>query len=148
MQTAERAGDDLAVNLTRGVLSQALLHSNSPDRDQVLTVAAPVLDTALDERFSLLAVPISNAITAWVKGRHTDRGGALSALRAAANQLFNWGSLPWCIPATRWLVESLLNDPEVADVQEAQAALDRLATARPTTGSWRATSCCCGFGRC
>ncbi len=127
MEVAERARDDLGLTLTQAALVHALFHRDSPDWDRALTLAAQVLDTARGERFSLLGVPVTNALIAWEKARHEDRGCALPTLRAAVDQLFSWGSLTWCTPATRWLVESLLADPDEADLQEAQAAIDRLA---------------------
>ena len=97
-------------------------------------MAARVLDAALGGRFSLLGIPGGKGLIAWAKGRRAGRGGDVSTLRAAVDQLFNWGSFTWCIPATKWLVESMLTDPDVDDVQEAQAAIDRLATARADDG--------------
>ena len=134
MQRAERAEDDVAAALMRAALANALLHSKSPDWDRGLTMATQVLDAALGGRFSLLGVPASQGLIAWAKGRRAGRGGDVSTLRAAVDQLFNWGSFTWCIPATKWLVESMLTDPDVDDVQEAQAAIDRLANAPTDDG--------------
>jgi class 3 adenylate cyclase len=134
IEVAERASDDVGLTLTQAALVQALLHRDSPDLDHALTLAAHVLDTARSERFSLLGVPITNALIAWEKARHEDRGGALPALRAAVDELFDWGSFTWCVASTRWLVESLLADPDVADLQEAEAAIDRLADAPADEG--------------
>jgi class 3 adenylate cyclase len=134
MQRAERAEDDVAVALMRAALANALLHSKSPDWDRGLTMATQVLDAALGGRFSLLGVPLEQGFITWAKGRRAGRGGDVSTLRAAVDQLFDWGSFTWCIPATKWLVESMLTDPDVDDVQEAQAAIDRLANAPADDG--------------
>ena len=94
-------------------------------------MAARVLDAALGGRFSLLGIPGGKGLIAWAKGR---RAVAAHFDAARLDQSFNWGSVTWCIPATKWLVESMLTDPDVDDVQEAQAAIDRLATARADDG--------------
>jgi adenylate cyclase len=134
IEVAERASDDVGLALTQAALVQALFHRDSADWDHAMTLAAQVLDTSRGERFSLLGVPVTNALIAWQKARHEDRGGALPALRAAVDELFDWGSFTWCVASTRWLVESLLADPDVADLQEAEAAIDRLADAPADDG--------------
>jgi hypothetical protein len=44
------------------------------------------------------------------------------------HELYGNGQFAWCVPGTRYLVEALLADGDAMDMQEAQAAIDRLAT--------------------
>ena len=56
-------------------------------------------------------------------------------MRAAVGHLFREGQLLlWGIPATGVLVETLLDRGDAADVAEAEAAIERLATAPADAG--------------
>ena len=57
-------------------------------------------------------------------------------MRTATNDLFHAGQHSYGIPATGFLVETLLERGTRGDVAEAEAAIDRLAAARPTRGWW------------
>ena len=53
---------------------------------------------------------------------------------AAVDDLFRSGQLGYCVPATGVLVETLLDRGADGDVQEAEAAIDRLAAAPTDDG--------------
>ena len=56
-------------------------------------------------------------------------------MRAATDDLFRGGQLlPWVIPATGVLVETLLDRGDDGDVAEAEAAIERLAAAPADDG--------------
>jgi hypothetical protein len=62
--------------------------------------------------------------------RRGDRDDAIPLIRAAVDHLFREGQLlAWGIPATGVLVETLLERGTHDDVAEAEAAIERLATA-------------------
>ena len=80
--------------------------------------------TALDESRN-------GARAAWLG----DRDEAISLLRAAVDHLVREGQLlAHCIPATGALVETLLDRRAESDVVEAEAAIERLATAPADDG--------------
>jgi hypothetical protein len=69
------------------------------------------------------------AFIAWEQGRRGDLDGAIAALRAAVDDLFNAGQFAWSIPPTGVFVETLLTRGGEADLQEAETAIERLAAA-------------------
>jgi hypothetical protein len=69
------------------------------------------------------------------RARRGDRDEAIPLMRAAVDHLFREGQLlEWGIPATGVLVETLLDRASDGDVSEAEAAIDRLATAPAEQG--------------
>jgi class 3 adenylate cyclase len=130
LQIAERSGDDFALATARMALGLTLMHRDSPtDRERALTVLTQLRDMCLHEHFSLSEVSIIEAYTAWEQGRRGDLDGAITAGRAAVDALFRAGQLGWCSMATGVFVETLLARGGEADLQEAQTAIERLATA-------------------
>ena len=88
---------------------------------------AKARDMALKERYSLSAVPIVDIATARDRARTGDVDGAIELSRAAIDVELASGEMQWYGPAITTLVESLLGRGADADLQEAQAAIDRLA---------------------
>ena len=68
------------------------------------------------------------------RARRGDRDDAIPLIRAAVDDLFLGNSTVWGILATGVLVETLLDRGADGDVAEAEAAIERLAAAPPTTG--------------
>jgi hypothetical protein len=80
-------------------------------------------------------LPIVNVYLAREMARRGDRDDAIPLMRAALDHLFREGQLlTWGIPATGVLVETLLDRGAESDVAEAEAAIERLATARTDDG--------------
>jgi hypothetical protein len=75
----------------------------------------------------LTELPAVEVWTAREKARTGDPDGALPLMRKAVQDLLDMGNLGYGIPCTGVLVETLLGRAEEGDVQEAQAAVDRLA---------------------
>ena len=130
LQIAERSADDFALGHARYALGLALMHRDSPaDRERGLQVLTQLRDMCLHEHWTLSEVPFIDAYIAWEQARRGDLDGAIAALRAAVDDLFDAGQLAWCIPPTRLFVETLLTRGGEADLQEAQTAIERLAAA-------------------
>ena len=83
----------------------------------------------------MFMLPVVDAWAARGRARCGDRDGAVPQMRAATNDLFHAGQHSYGIPATGFLVETLLERGTQGDVAEAEAAIDRLAAA-PTGGVW------------
>jgi tetratricopeptide (TPR) repeat protein len=137
LQIAERSGDDVALGLVKSALALALLHRDYRDRDRGLEVLGQVRDMSLRDRFTLTAVPVVDVYTAQELARRGDRDEAIPLMRAAVDDLFNRGQLGWCVPPTGILVETLLARAAEGDLEEAQAAIDKLADVRANDG-WAA----------
>jgi adenylate cyclase len=90
-----------------------------------------IRERALNQRFSMTLLPITNICTPRYKAQLGDIEGAIECSRAAVEELFSQGLSIWSGPTVAVLVESLLRRGSDADLREARAAVDRLA-ALPT----------------
>ena len=131
LRTAERSGDDFALAFTRLTLGVALVHrDNAAERERGHELLAEVNDVFLHRRYILCELPIVNVSVARERARRGDRDDATPLMRAAVDDLVREGELLASgIFATGVLVETLLDRGAPNDVAEAQAAIDRLATA-------------------
>jgi len=131
LQIAERSADDFALGHARYALGLALMHRESPaDRERGLTVLTQLRDMCLHEHWTLSEVPMVEAFIAREQARRGDLDGAIAALRAAVDGLFQAGQFAWSIPPTGMFVETLLSRGGEADLREAQTAIERLSAAR------------------
>ena len=130
VQIAERSGDDFALATAQMALGTLLMHRDSPeDRERGLTVLTQLREMWLHKQWFLAEVPFAEAYIAWEQGRRGDLDGAIAALRAAVDDLFDAGQLSWGLKGTAQFVETLLERGGEADLQEAQTAIERLAAA-------------------
>ena len=107
----------------------ALVHRESPaERERGLAVLGQVRDMCLQGRFYQYLLAAVDVYTARERARRGDRDSAISQMRAVIDDLFRAGHL-YSIQATGFLVETLLERGAGGDVQEAKAAIDRLAAA-------------------
>jgi hypothetical protein len=136
LRMTEQSGDDHAVTLARVTLGLALVHrptASEPDRGHKLL--AQVSDVFLRLGYSLDELPLFNVYLARERARRADRDGAIPLMRAAVDHLARQGQLlAWGIPATGVLVQTLLDRGADGDVAEAEAAIERLATAPADEG--------------
>ena len=131
----ERSSVDIAVGLARFTLGLALVHrDSSAERERGLEVLGQVRDMCHNGRFYVFMLPVIDVWAARGRARCGDRDGALSQMRAATNDLFHAGQHSYGIPATGFLVETLLERGTQGDVAEAEAAIDRLAAAPADEG--------------
>jgi hypothetical protein len=130
VQIAERSADDFALGHARYALGLALLHRDSPaDRERGLTALEQLRDMCLDGHWTLSEVPLIEAYIGCEQDRRGDLDGAIAAARAAVDALFAAGQFAWCIPTTGMFAEMLVTRGGEADLQEAHAAIERLAAA-------------------
>ena len=137
---AERSGDDLALALTRMTLGVALVHrQTAAERNRGQTLLGDVRDAFLRGGHNLAELPIVNVYLARERARDGDGDEAVMLMRAAVDDLVREGQLlGWGVPATSVLVETLLDRGAEGDLQaeldEAEAAIDRLAAAPAEDG--------------
>jgi adenylate cyclase len=135
LHIAERSADDVALGIARTTMGLALVHRDSPaDRERGLAVLAQVGEMCRQGRYYLSELPLVETYTARETARRGDRDDAVALIRAAVNDFFDNGQLPYCVLATGALVETLLARGADGDVHEAETAIDRLATVAADNG--------------
>jgi class 3 adenylate cyclase len=133
---AERSGDDFAFAQARMTLGVALMHRpTDAERHRGQKLLAEVSDVLVRLGYGLCELPIVDVYLACERARRGDRDGAIPLMRAAADHLFREGRLlAWGTPATSVLAETLLDRSADGDAAEAEAAIERLATAPADDG--------------
>jgi class 3 adenylate cyclase len=136
LRIAERSADDLALALARMTLGVALVHRHTAaERDRGNKLLADVPEVLLHRGHNLGELPGVEVYLARERARRGDREGAIPFMCAAADHLFREGRLlGWGIPATGVLVETLLDRGAENDIVEAEAAIQRFATAPAEEG--------------
>jgi class 3 adenylate cyclase len=129
LRAAEGFSGDTALGSVKLFLAGALTYRDTPaDRQRGLELLEQVRDSWLRERSRLYLVPAADLYVAREWARRGDRDGAISAMRKAADDLFQQGLLMSCFVAQAFLVETLLERRASGDVADADSAIDRLAT--------------------
>ncbi len=136
LRIAERSSDDVALAWSRLALGVALVHRHTDaERDRGQTLLTEVGDVFLRRGYLLCDLPLVEVYAARERARRADRDDALPLMAATADHLFREGRLLlWGIPATGVLVETLLDRRTDGDLAEAEAAIERLATAPADEG--------------
>jgi hypothetical protein len=128
LRIIERSSEDIAVGLARFTLGLALVHRDSPaERECGLEVLGQVRDMCQNGRFYVFLLPVIDVWAARGRARCGDHDGALAQMRAATNDLFRAGQHSYGIPASGFLVDTLLERGTQDEVAEAEAVIDRLA---------------------
>ena len=134
-QSAERSSEDYVLGRARFTLGVALAHRASPaERERGLAVLGQVREMCLEGRFYRFSLAAVDIYTALERARCGDRDSAISQMRAAIDDLFHSGHLWYGIPATAFLVETLLERGAAGDLAEAEAAITRLVAAPADDG--------------
>jgi hypothetical protein len=136
LQMAERSGDDNALTYARVTLGLALVHRpTAAERDQGQKLLAELSDVYLRPGYLQNVLPVVNVYSAREKARRADPDRAIPLMRTAVDHLFrDGGLLGWGVPATGVLVQTLLDRGAESDLAEAEAAIERLATAPADEG--------------
>ncbi len=136
LRIAERSGEDLALTLARMTLGIALVHRHTDaERDRGQKLLAEVSDVFLRGGYVLAELPTVNVYLARDWARCGDRDEAIPLMRETVDDLFREGRLLGAaLAATGVLVETLLDRGAESDVAEAEAAIERLATAPADDG--------------
>lgn len=129
LRIAEQSGNDTAVSFARLALGVALMHrATAAERAHAATHLVAVSDEFACHAHNLGDQPIVDAAVARVRAQRGDRDEAIRQLRAVIDRLAREAQLlGWGIPATSFLVETLLDRAEARDIAEAEAAVNRLA---------------------
>jgi class 3 adenylate cyclase len=140
LQIAERSGHDFALAQARLTLGFALVHRDTAaERDRGQQLLAEVGEMFLRQGQQGCDLPVVEVYSARERARRGERDEAIPLMRTAVQDLVRQGQLLCAgVPATGVLVETLLDRGNDGDVAEAEAAIERLATA-PTEedAAWR-----------
>lgn len=136
LRIAERSGNNMALSFARLALGVALVHRPSrAERDKGQALLAGVSEGFLRERHNLGDRRLVDVYVAREMARRGDQDVGISLLGAAVGHMADEGQLEgWGVPATGVLVEVLLNRGHPADIGQAEAAIERLATASSDHG--------------
>ena len=127
VRIAEERGDDVALELAH--IAQGLVLSRRPtvaDRDVALEVLRQARDAHVRQR-NLVYATMADIRIAELTAEGGEVQGAIESARSIVDQLFENGEMFLRGAATAALVETLLRRGSDTDVQEAAAAIERLA---------------------
>jgi hypothetical protein len=135
VQTARRAGHDVALGLAEYTLGTALLSRDAAaDRHRGLELMVQFHDACLRKQVALQIVTVIELWTARERAVGGDRDAAIPVMRQAVDEMYQAGRLGLGVWAIGVLVETLLERGTQGDLAEAKEAIDRLANL-PDDGS-------------
>jgi adenylate cyclase len=127
LEIAERCGDNFTLACARFVRGVTLVAHDGAQRADGFTFLAAARDAAVQERFTMIAAAIVDTVFAEEKAFAGDLDGAIELSRAALEREFASGGSTYVGPSTAALVDTVLRRGADTDLQEARAAIDRLA---------------------
>jgi adenylate cyclase len=127
LELADRSGDNLTLACARCNRGIVLLADDGAQRDEAIPLLAAAREAALEERFTVLAATWVDLLFALEKARTGDVDGAIELARPALEFEYACGDTILLAWATAALVQVLLRRGGQTDLQEAQAAIERLA---------------------
>lgn len=134
LSEAELTGEDVAFGLAKSNVGFALLHRGNDSRAYALELLAQVRDIAVRQRYSRTAIPMIDTFVAHDRALRLDLDGAIELARATVDDEIDGGGTIFVPLATNVLVEALLQRGSDGDIQEARAAIDRLAAVEVEPG--------------
>jgi len=131
MEMAEHSGDDFVVDGARVSRGLVLINQGGSQRAAGFALLAQFREANLRHGYAKNVVRTVDTEIAKEKARTGDVDGAIELARAVVDYTFDAGDALSLGEAVRVFVEALLQRGTSADLEEAQAAFDRLA-AEPT----------------
>jgi adenylate cyclase len=128
LEVTQRSGDDFTLASARFARGLVLVAHDGPRRADGLALLAAAREAAVQERFTMITAAMVDTVFAEEKARAGDLDGSIDLSRAALEWDFASGDRVFGGPSTAVLVEALLRRGADTDLEEAQAAIDRLAT--------------------
>jgi adenylate cyclase len=128
LEVTERSGDNLALGSAQFVRGLTLVEAGGPQRAEGFELLTHAREAATRERLTMAVIALIDLEVAKEKARTGDVDGAVEIALGVVEHEFDSGETITRAPAVSVLVESLLERGTDADLREAQAAVDRLAT--------------------
>lgn len=126
LELAERAGDDFTLSCARYVRGMTLLTHGGPHRDEGIGLLSQAREAAVCERFTMALIGFIDIHLVNEKIRMGELDEAVELARPAVAADYDAGGTIMRAAAVAALVEALLNRRAPNDVDEAQAAVERL----------------------
>ena len=126
LERAQRYGDDVSLVIALFLRGLILAQQDSPHREEGLHLLGTAREAAVEQSVTAL-LPWIDLEFAKDKARTRDFDAAIELLRAVADRELHSGNAVLHAAATAALVESLLRRGSDPDMQEAAAAIERLA---------------------
>jgi adenylate cyclase len=126
LEIAERSGDNVAVAYALLNRAVAMLHAGSAAGG--LECLARAKEMLLTEQLTMTLRRMSDIEFARERTRSGDTDGAIELATAVLAEQFDTGEMIFRGPATTALVEALLSRGSAADLEDAERAIERLAT--------------------
>nr|WP_253870338.1 adenylate/guanylate cyclase domain-containing protein [Mycobacterium sp. 1164966.3] len=127
LSISEQSGDNLALDLARGVHGLALAYQDGSAREHGFELLAKVRERAANNLFTVTSLPMADIHVAREKARTGELGGAIELARSVVDDMFNSGGCIWTALAVTVLVEALVQRGGEGDLDEAENAMDQLA---------------------
>jgi adenylate cyclase len=127
LRIAEQAGDHYTMALAQLARGLVLVHHGGRRREEGLNLLIQAREAALKKGFTMNALAVADPEIAREKARNGDLDGAIELARSATDDMFDRGAMFLRGVATTVLVEALLGRGAGGDLDEVQAAIDRLA---------------------
>ncbi len=127
LQIAEQFGDDFTLAIAQTDQAVTLSSWNSPNQAATFDLLAPARSTAVQLKMPAVLRRVIDVELAREKARVGDLDGAVELARTVLDEQFDTGEMVTRGVATTALVEALLRRDGRTDVQQAQAAIERLA---------------------
>lgn len=127
LATAQRCSEDFALHMAQVARGVAFVSADSGDRASGFELLTEARSAAMADRFALSWVPIIDLQTAIDRIRREDLDGAVELSRHVIAEQLETGAALHLGAATSVFVDSLLRRGRGTDLDEARAAIDRLA---------------------
>ncbi|MDP7704639.1 adenylate/guanylate cyclase domain-containing protein [Mycobacterium sp. TY815] len=127
LEMAERSGDDFTLACARYVRGLTLLTQGGQPRAEGIALLAAAREAAVQERFTMAIIGFIDTHIARDKIRVGDLDDAIESARATVESEHASGGVLTRAAPVAALVEALLGRGMPADIQEAEAAIERLA---------------------
>ncbi len=127
LSIAEQSGDDLVLDLGRGIHGLVLTYQDDSMREPGVELLVKVRERAADNRFAVTNLPLIDLHLAREKARAGDIGGAIEQARGVVDELLNSGGCIWTALAVSVLVDALLERGTDGDLDEAESVINQLA---------------------
>ncbi|MFZ0834810.1 MAG: AAA family ATPase, partial [Mycobacterium sp.] len=123
----QRTADDLALSFTMTTMAGALMHGDRAAQEHGMELWRQIRDRAVSGRYYLSQVPL---VDVWIGRGMVIKGdvdGGVALMRASIDESYRGEQFVYCPWATLILVETLLERGVSGDVDEAEAAIERLS---------------------
>jgi adenylate cyclase len=128
LRIAEQSGDDFLLGLARLTHGLTRIRHGGEHHDEGFALLTQLRESVTRKRFVTLGSVIVDPLIARDKARQGDLDGAIELARAVVEDDVASGEMMWLWWAVTALVEILLDRGTDADLREAQATIDRLAS--------------------